>query len=250
MRTISIFAALVGAGTVVSAASAADMPAKAPIAPVPVVAPYNWTGIYVAGAVGYQWAKVHDIAPGSGFITDSTVRSGLVSGIIGAQYQFNILPMGGLVLGAEVAANHAVRNNSSDNFGLCANPAFKCGLRRLDNLTTVGGRLGWAYDRWLLTVSGGWARAEFERTDYLIATGVFGGGGGNSNFAHNGSYVGGGLEYMIYSDKLTDIMVGVDYQHLWLRSRNDVDANGVIHTLDATDDIVRGRLTVKLNPWR
>lgn len=249
MRTISIFAALVGAGTAVSAASAADLPAKAPIAPVPVVAPYNWTGIYLAGGLGYRWASVHDVAPGSGFVTDSTVRNGFLSGIIGGQYQFNVLPLGGLVLGAEVAANHFTRDNSTDNFGFCANPAFKCGLRRLPNLTTAGGRLGWAYDRWLVTVSGGWASAEFDRTD-LNSAGVFGAGGGNSNFRHNGHYVGAGLEYMIYSNAVTDIMVGIDYQHIWLNSQTDINANGVGHTMDARSDIIRGRLAVKLNPWR
>jgi outer membrane immunogenic protein len=249
MRPISFFVALVGAGAAVSAASAADLPAKAPMAPVPVVAPYNWTGLYLAGGVGYQWAKVHDLAPASGFVTDSTVRNGLVSGIIGGQYQFNVLPLGGLVVGAEAAGNAVIRDNSTDNFGLCANPAFKCGLRRLQSLRTVGGRLGWAYDRWLVTVSGGWASAEFDRADFNSA-GIFNAGGGGSNFRHHGHYFGGGLEYMIYSNAVTDIMVGIDYQHVWLNSQTDINANGVEHTMDAKDDIVRGRLTVKLNPWR
>jgi hypothetical protein len=55
---------------------------------------------------------------------------------------------------------------------------------------------------------------------------------------------------MIYSNAVTDIMVGIDYQHVWLNSQTDINANGVEHTMDAKDDIVRGRLTVKLNPWR
>jgi outer membrane immunogenic protein len=36
-------------------ASAADMPAKAPI--IAPVAPVSWTGFYVGGNVGYSWGK-------------------------------------------------------------------------------------------------------------------------------------------------------------------------------------------------
>jgi outer membrane immunogenic protein len=39
----------------VTPAIAADMPVKAPIAPV--VAPYNWTGFYVGGNIGYSWGN-------------------------------------------------------------------------------------------------------------------------------------------------------------------------------------------------
>ena len=40
----------------VQAASAADMPAKAPVYKAPIAAPvYNWTGLYVGGVAGYGW---------------------------------------------------------------------------------------------------------------------------------------------------------------------------------------------------
>jgi outer membrane immunogenic protein len=37
------------------AAMAADMPVKAPIVKAPAVMPFNWTGFYVGGNVGYGW---------------------------------------------------------------------------------------------------------------------------------------------------------------------------------------------------
>lgn len=233
-----------------SIASAADMPVRARTAPVPVPVVYNWSGIYLGGGVGYQWATVHDTNPA--FVqTDSTVRTGIVSGLVGAQYQFNnMLPWAGVVIGVEAAINAETNDNSTGNFTSCANPAYTCGLRRLDNLTTVGGRLGLAFDRWLVTGSGGWASANFKRTDFNLATGLVGTGGGGSSARHNGAYAGAGLEYALYTGVLADMIVGIDYQHLWLNSQTDINDNGVGHTLSAKDDIVRGRLTVKFNPWR
>ncbi len=231
-------------------AFAADLPVKASGPPAAVPITYNWTGIYIGGAAGYQWANVQDVADPTGFTEDSKAKGGIVSGLIGAQYQFNVLPWGGLVLGVEASANEAIKNNNTGNFGFCANPAFLCGLKRLDHLNTVGGRLGLAVDRWLFTISGGWASAEFERTDFLPTTGRFGSGGGNSSERHNGDYFGAGFEYMIYSSGLTDIIAGIDYQHIWLHAKSDIDVNQVGHTLSANDNIVRGRVTVKFNPWR
>jgi hypothetical protein len=79
---------------------------------------------------------------------------------------------------------------------------------------------------------------------------VFGAGGGGSSFRHNGAYVGAGLEYLLWRvSPAFDIIGGVDYQHIWLKNRDDLDANGVIHRMRADDDLVRARLIVKLNPW-
>jgi outer membrane immunogenic protein len=39
------------------AAMAADMPVKAPIVKAPAVMPFNWTGFYVGGNVGYGWGN-------------------------------------------------------------------------------------------------------------------------------------------------------------------------------------------------
>ena len=40
------------------AASAADMPTKAPIVNAPVAVPFSWTGFYVGVDAGYHWNKV------------------------------------------------------------------------------------------------------------------------------------------------------------------------------------------------
>jgi outer membrane immunogenic protein len=56
------------------AASAADLPVKAPVYKAPVVARYNWTGFYAGGNIGYSWGH-----------SDVTVESAeLLLGAVGA----------------------------------------------------------------------------------------------------------------------------------------------------------------------
>ena len=63
MRTkfASVLAVALSLG-VVQAASAADMPTKAPIVRVPVAAPYDWSGFYLGAHFGYEWARVRLVA--------------------------------------------------------------------------------------------------------------------------------------------------------------------------------------------
>jgi outer membrane immunogenic protein len=55
MKKRLLMGAAIGALTGVSPALAADLPVKAPVAPV--VAPYSWTGCYVGGNAGYSWGR-------------------------------------------------------------------------------------------------------------------------------------------------------------------------------------------------
>ena len=55
MRVIYLASAALMLAT--GSAFAADMPLKAPVAPLPVVIPYNWTGFYVGINVGYSWGR-------------------------------------------------------------------------------------------------------------------------------------------------------------------------------------------------
>src|SRR5882672_4125806 len=55
-KSVVVVAAIAAFGFV-SSASAADMSTKAPIVKALVAVPYNWTGLYIGGVVGYGWAK-------------------------------------------------------------------------------------------------------------------------------------------------------------------------------------------------
>jgi outer membrane immunogenic protein len=234
-----------------STANAADMPVKAVPPPLPVV--YDWSGIYVGFHEGYSWATVSDTAVGF-TQTDSTVKNGILGFHVGLQKQFAGFGWGGLVLGAEGGLNEPLNRNSLSNFTPCANPAFQCGLTNFHDNWYAGGRLGlawnWGGGGWifggdyLLTVSGGWTTAIFQRAD-LNAAGVLNAGGGNSLAWHDGVYVGAGLEHVWAKGNLVDWISGIDWQHQFFDSQGDRDANGVIHNMSADVDIIRLRTTLK-----
>ena len=72
------FAAIAALGFA-GAASAADMPVKAPVAPAPPIQlPYNWGGLYLGGHVGYLWGRTR--VEEDGLVTEPNAST---SGVIG-----------------------------------------------------------------------------------------------------------------------------------------------------------------------
>src|SRR3972149_2021826 len=73
----------------VGTASAADLPAKAPIYKAPVAVAYNWTGCYLGVAGGGNWGRSrHENSAGP--ITDSfNLSGGIIGGTLGCNYQFD-----------------------------------------------------------------------------------------------------------------------------------------------------------------
>ena len=243
MRGMLFLAALVMAA---GSAQAADLPVKAP---APVAAPaVDWSGFYAGVQAGYAWADVRDTTL-AGYVGDSTVKNGVYGAHAGLQWQFARTQWGSFVLGAEGSFNTPTERNSSANFTFCANPAFLCGLSNIHDLWTVGARGGLAFDRFLVTVSGGYANGLLARADFFPPSGVFNAGGGQSWERHDGAYVGAALEYMFLRVAPSlDLIAGVDYKHVWLDARDDRNFNGVLHTLSANMDMVTARLTFKMNP--
>lgn len=242
-----LFAAGFGLALGMVSAQAADLPVKA--RPVPVAPVIDWSGFYVGGHAGYQWADVHDTTL-AGYVGDSTVKNGVVGGHAGFQWQFARNQWGSFVLGVEGSYTTPFERNNVANFTFCANPAFLCGLTNIFDLWTVGGRAGVAFDRFLITASGGYANGLMARADFLPTTGRLNVGGGQSFERHGGYYAGAALEYMFW--RLTplnvDVIAGIDYKHVWLDAQGDLDFNGTVHTLSSQMDMVTGRLTFKFNP--
>lgn len=247
ISALATAAALAFAGS----ATAADMPMKAPPLPPPP-AVYDWSGLYVGYHTGYLWGTVHDVQDG-GFTADSDVQNWIAGFHVGLQKQFTGFGWGGLVLGVEGGLNEPLSHNDVDNFAHCANPAYLCGIRNFKDNWYAGGRLGlgftlpslplWLGGDYLLTVSGGWTTAIFQRASFLPGTGFA--GGGNSLERHDGAYVGAGLEHVLAKGNLVDWVSGIDWQHQFFDDQRDVDANGVGHTMNADVDIFRLRTTLK-----
>src|SRR3954467_13354271 len=136
-------------------AMAADMPIKAP--PPPPVAYYDWSGAYIgfnAGGVGNEVNRAFKVggAVNPNFGTNDS--DGIFGFHAGAQWQW-----GAWVLGVEAALS-ACFDECRSYTGVLPTPPFVANLtheEKMTNLFTVGPRLGYAWDRWLVFVTGGGA---------------------------------------------------------------------------------------------
>ena len=176
------------AGTA-TAALAADAITEAPPVPAaPVVVPvFSWTGFYLGANLGYGWANA-DVSDKNGYVG---------GGQIGYNYEFD----NHLVLGLE---------GDMDATGM------EFGGNDVDYMITGRGRLGYAFDRWMVYGTGG---VGYAKADDLNDTGWV---------------AGGGVEWAA-----TDhIVTGLEYLHY---NFNDFDNTGV----DADADVIRARLSYK-----
>jgi len=246
MRGFGI-ALLAAAAMTASAAKAADLPVKAaPMAPV--AAPYNWTGVYLGGNVGYMWANQDVNWPASIGVTNfkHTPNTGIGGFQAGIQYQWT-----NLVLGVEFNWFGTFNNNDatgSPQTG-CPAAAFTC-QTGVDNIWTIGPRLGWALNDWLIYGTGGYAQGDIHTRSFEIATGaVF----DDFDKRHGGWFAGAGVEYAFWKTATLDGILGLEYQHIDLGTvRMLSPGDGGLFDVDTRDirttaDLVRARLSIKGN---
>ncbi len=184
-----LLAAVAAFALTATAASAADMvteQAPAPAAPM-VVPVFSWTGAYIGANLGYGWANA------GAFDDDGFVGGGQ----LGFNYQFS----NNVVLGIE---------GDMDATGM------SFGGNDVDYTITGRGRLGYAFDRWMVYGTGGVAYAK---------------AGG---FNDTGWVAGGGVEWAATNH----IVPGIEYLHYGF---GNFDNTG----FDADADVIRARLSYK-----
>jgi outer membrane immunogenic protein len=150
----------------------------------------------------------------------------------GAQWQW-----GAWVLGVEAALSGCFKECEAKTGTLSAAAGFlppnNVAQHKLTNLFTVGPRLGYAWDRWMIFATGG--------------PGSF----GNGASRNDGWYVGGGFDYMVHKGPLVDVILGLEYQHYDVSSKTAFCATAcnpltiADYDLNAKGDLVRARLTIK-----
>jgi outer membrane immunogenic protein len=151
-----------------SAINAADLPVKAPRQ---MVAPaFNWSGFYIGGHVGYGWGDV-DVVTGPvaatalGGVAATRLTGYDVDGIIGGgQIGWNWQPVGSpFVFGIEADISASGMDGSGRVPAAVGTvPVGTVFSTDVDWLATVTGRLGFAFNTWLLYVKGGWAYMDRE----------------------------------------------------------------------------------------
>lgn len=164
--------ALVAAGP---CAHAADL-GLAPLykAPPAVATTYNWSGFYLGANGGGAWGDSHWQGAAR---TD--LSGGLAGGTAGYNYQ-----TGPVVLGVEGDIDWSGLSGSTSS---AACPGGSCGTSETW-LSTVRGRAGYAFDRFLPYVTGGLAVGDIRAN----APGVPGGSATNAGWT-----LGGGVEFAL-----------------------------------------------------
>ena len=245
------------AAMIAGPAMAADLPYKAP-PPAPVVY-YDWSGAYVGFNVGGIWSTINQefpnplllggTGPGSGNNFSTSTSDGIYGFHAGAQWQW-----GAWVLGVEAALSGCFNECRSTSGivpppGIAANTFFE---HKITNLFTVGPRLGYAWDQFMIFGTGGWASANLKTATCNSVTNLCDLSRFNGASRNSGWYAGGGFDYMVYKGPLVDVILGVEYQHYDVESENAFCFNpacnpptGWDENLSAKGDIVRARLTIK-----
>jgi len=172
--------------SVATAAFAADLPNRKGPPPAPVYAPppFSWTGFYVGVNGGFGTTDVR----GNSFIGGGSVfgspSGGLVGGTMGYNYQIGQFVVGveGQLDWADFSKGRTFLDGSTDSL-------------KVDSVANVLGRAGWAWDRTLFYVAGGYAGADVHAgafNDTVTGLSYAGSSGWQSGYA-----VGGGIEYAL-----------------------------------------------------
>ena len=240
MRRLGL--ALLASTLLVGVAAAADMPVKAPVYKAPVVAPmHNWTGFYLGLNAGYSWGKQsNSLQTPAGAIVSGNSNNDKINGFIGGgqigyNWQINqwVLGLEADFQGSGQKGNGSFAIPGSDPclpIATCPDPATSMTYTdKLDWFGTVRGRVGWASDRWLPYLTGGWAYGHGSVSGTSTG-GVVSTFNGSKNYS--GWTIGGGLEYA-YNNNWS---AKVEYLYIDF-------GNGPTVPVTAALNVVSGKLT-------
>ncbi|HTE92098.1 MAG TPA: outer membrane beta-barrel protein, partial [Bradyrhizobium sp.] len=145
--------------------AAADVPISMPVKAPPIQSVFDWTGFYLGGHLGYGRGHA------TGSLTDSvpTGSSNSFGSLFGGvQLGYNHLLKSGFLAGVEsdlsfpnfLSADDVVRTNMTARGNLA---------EKIDYVGRLRGRVGYAFDNWLVYGTGGfaWSQARFIETSDL-----------------------------------------------------------------------------------
>jgi len=244
MKRLALAIALTAcAGT---AAMAADLPQPAPIPKAPAVyapPPYNWSGFYIGGNLGAGWnnISVTDTIVGDTFSTTSSTQF-VGGGQVGANYEF----LGGAVIGVEADFDWLPNTNNTTTGTILGVPASVAINNRW--LTTVTGRLGYAFDRVLVYGKGGGAWVGASNPSIAVGGVAFAPSTSNNNF---GWTAGFGVEWAFagtWSVRAEYDFVGLNNQTFVLPAVGNFPGD-TISTSNRYFQMVTAGLNYKFGPW-
>jgi len=179
-------------------ASAADLPAKAPVFKAPASVATNWTGFYINGGYGYGvWSAdttTENAVSGVCRLCYNQVQGGKGwLGVVGAgyDYQFTSNIVAGVFGDVNVAS---LKGTIQDQF------PFFAGEIKEQWAWAAGARAGWLFTPdFLAYVNVGYTAARFSGTDMVLTGSGASTGFTTSAFTAHGWFVGGGTESAMHS---------------------------------------------------
>jgi outer membrane immunogenic protein len=236
-----------GAACLLSTVCALGADMGVPIVIPSATPPFTWTGCYAGGQAGGGFGQkdlndsVGIVSSLSGFTSANlNIRGYMLGGQIGCDYQFRP----SWVVGIEGAATGGNIHGSTS----VATPALlgdSANFRETtDLLTSITGRIGYAWNNWLLYAKGGaaWASDRYSASD-VLATYDF--EGSETRF---GWTAGAGVEWA-FSD-IWSVRLEYDYYGFGTRSVNFTDnVSGTVGPLDIKQDIQVIKVGVNFHPY-
>jgi outer membrane immunogenic protein len=188
-------------------ASAADMsptpPPYTPPTPIPYTpAAFSWTGFYVGANLGWAWTQISDTVTIGGAGTGTLAGSG--SNILGGgQAGFNWQIIEPVVLGME--ADFQGTSGGQTITG-AAGPAIVNATAKTPYFGTVRGRIGYAYNRFMLYATAGGVFGDNTLTGTVSKIGSF-----SNSTTYTSWTAGGGIELALggrFSAKFEYLYIG------------------------------------------
>jgi len=208
-------------------ASAADLPRQMPVRAPAYFAPppYNWTGFYVGINGGGGWGTSKwDAAPVS-----FDVSGGVVGGTVGYNWQF-----GTWVAGVEGDLDWSNIKGSSTAGAFCGSAACET---RNSYLSTVRGRVGYAFDRFLPYVTGGLAVGNIKASSPGLTS---------VDDTNAGWTAGAGVEFAVAGNVTAKVeYLYVDLGNITCGVGTACINGGVGNKVDFTTNMVRGGLNFR-----
>jgi high affinity Mn2+ porin len=150
-------------------ARAADLSGAMSVKALPAPAPYyDWTGFYVGGHVAYSMGRATSTLTDS---SPSVVGNAFSSLYGGVQAGYNYVFPSRLLLGteADITFPNFFENGAIFTAGTIQGTTV---TDQIDYIATLRGRLGYAFDHWLIYGTGGlaWSQARFIETPGIAST--------------------------------------------------------------------------------
>jgi TonB-dependent siderophore receptor len=168
--------------------------------------PFDWTGVYLGGQIGYGWAdnsgRGFASTPGGLFAAGpvSDAQGVIGGGHVGYNYQFDqwVLGVEGSVDGATISRDTLIP--VVDPTGAGSGAGSLTGTFRSDLQGSVRARAGYTFDRLLVYGTGGLAIGQFSSQLSLAGVdliGLFYSATGERSSTRTGWTAGGGFEYAL-----------------------------------------------------